>query len=778
MSIAIVEKELPTSLTPDQAVEAAYSHELAEVASKLVRGLPVLIECDKELAPYLFLNLRGRFPKPDKPGSAGNTQPAQPTKAAPAGTPPTSTGTTSAAQPKPLSFIYLDGRRPEAQQGTVPMGLMGTMIAQLRDAVRGPVERRVVVLPHLDLLTTSQGGLTGEAREVIPLLYENPELVWLGFKDPSFPLPKVIENLFPHWVSILGTPRNRLRHQITQKESRKFGREFSPWQLYKYVSGVNAVRLRKLLSTLEGEDYPADPKRAYMQVRQATLSGAMEVPTVDLDTDIGGYAKVKQRLKAEILDVLNKRDKATDPDDVARLEELIPRGMILWGPPGTGKTYFAKAIAASIGAAITIVSGPELKSKWVGESEENLRQVFHKARQSAPAIIVFDELDSFATARGTYTGSGVEHSMVNQLLTEMDGFHKDELVFVVGTTNFVESLDPALLRPGRFEFHLHIPYPEDDDRREILKIYDRKMRLKLSPAALDYAVRRTGDNYQTPTGTPFSGDHLNALCRSIARLRMREEVVGETNQKLVERGLTEFDEKVEITDKDSVMVATHECGHFLCSIFCPNHPAPERVTIQSDMPWVPFFTEFKKEDTRKIGHTRAELLDILCVLYGGIEAERLLMGDISTGASGGGSPNSDLSRGTFIASMIVEVCGMSNLAAPLRMFRDREGKRDVISGSMAEAIDRQINTVILEAQARAAAILAKHKNDLIQLRNELVEKKTIEGERVAAIINDLRSNYPADVGAPGPTVKPIDGQAGVESKVPPRKVKDVANGEA
>jgi cell division protease FtsH len=181
------------------------------------------------------------------------------------------------------------------------MGLIGTMIAQLRDAVRGPVERRVVVLPHLDLLTTSQGGLTGEAREVIPLLYENPELVWLGFKDPSFPLPKVIENLFPHWVAILGTPRPRLRHLITQKESRKFGREFSPWQLYKYVSGVNVVRLRKLLSTLEGEDYPADPKRAYQQLRQATLSAAMEVPTIDLTTDIGGYTKVKQRLTAEIV---------------------------------------------------------------------------------------------------------------------------------------------------------------------------------------------------------------------------------------------------------------------------------------------------------------------------------------------------------------------------------------------------------------------------------------------------------------------------------------------
>src|SRR5262249_20337408 len=196
---------------------------------------------------------------------------------------------------------------------------------------------------------------------------------------------------------------NRLRHLITQKEARKFGRQFTPWQLYKYVSGVNAAKLRKLLSTLEGEDYPAEPKNAYRQLRQATLTGTLEVPEVKLDTDIGGYEKVKKRLRLEIIDVLARRDASTNADDVARLEELIPRGMILWGPPGTGKTFFAKAIATSIGAAITVVSGPELKSKWVGESEENLRQIFHKARQSAPAIIVFDDLDSFATAGGSST---------------------------------------------------------------------------------------------------------------------------------------------------------------------------------------------------------------------------------------------------------------------------------------------------------------------------------------------------------------------------------------
>ena len=205
------------------------------------------------------------------------------------------------------------------------------------------------------------------------------------------------------------------------------------------------------------------------------------------------------------------------------IEELIPKGMIFWGPPGTGKTLFAKAMAPRIGAAVTVVSGPELKSKWVGESEENLRQIFHKARQSAPSIIVFDELDSFASARGTYTGSGVEHSMVNQLLTEMDGFHKEEMVFVVGTTNFVEILDPALLRPGRFEFHLHIPYPDADARREIIRDLrpqdgpeddDGDARVRREAHRHHGTRRRSGNASAAITSTP--------LCRSIARLRLRE----------------------------------------------------------------------------------------------------------------------------------------------------------------------------------------------------------------------------------------------------------------
>jgi cell division protease FtsH len=755
----ITEQDLPVSLTVDQAVEAAYSAELAEVASKLIRGLPVLIEADKDVSPYLFINVRNRLkaqnircvyldgnPSRNTGGSStsgsGNAQQAG---SGDSKNPDTSRGGKGG---QPASAMTQGGPGTHGS-GTVqtsmgPMasvGMIGTMISQLREAVRGAVEQRVVVLPHLDLLTTSEGGLTGEAREVIPLLYENPELVWLGFKDPTFPLPKVIENLFSHRVSLLGTPRGKLRHLITQKEARKFGKSFTPWQLYKYVSGVNAAKLRRLLSKLEGEDYPADPKNAYRQLRQSTLVGSLEVPDVNLESDIGGYESVKRRLRLEIIDVLARRDATTNAEDVARLEELIPRGMILWGPPGTGKTFFAKAIATAIGAALTVVSGPELKSKWVGESEENLRQIFHKARQSAPAIIVFDELDSFATARGTYGGTGIEHSMVNQLLTEMDGFHKDELVFVVGTTNFVESLDHALLRPGRFEFHLQIPYPDDDDRRAIIDIYNRKMKLKMSQDAIEYAVRRTGGGYITSTGTRFSGDHIQAMCRAVARIRLRENRTDETSAKDMERGLTEYEERKKLKEHDEVRVATHEAGHFLCSMACVHHPLPERITINGEMPWAPFYVEFKNDEDA-IGHTRRELLDFMCVGCGGIEAERLMLDDVGTGASGFGHPGSDLARVTKIAQAIVESCGMGEQTG-LRIFRDQKGEREILSGVMAEKVDKQINSLISDAQARAAKILTDHRDELIRLRDEVREKKVLERERVREVVAAFHAKYPS-----------------------------------
>jgi cell division protease FtsH len=700
MSILIPETDLPNELSVEQAVEAAYTAEMAEVCSRLERGVPVLVECDKDLAPFLYVNLRNRLKK-------GGVQ-----------------------------CLYLDGRPRQQTPDALACGFMGTMLAQLRDAVRGAVERRVVVLPHLDLLTTSQGGLTAEAREVIPLLYENPELIWLGFKDPSFPLPRVIENLFPHRTSLLGIARPRLRYLVTQKESRKFGPQFNPWSLYKHISGMNAVRLRKLLASLEGEDYPADPRPAYSQIRQVTMTGQLEIPHVDLDRDIGGYARIKQRLRAEILDVLTLKDRITEPDQIARLEELIPKGMIFWGPPGTGKTLFAKALATAIGAAITVVSGPELKSKWVGESEENLRQIFHRARQSAPAIIVFDELDSFAAARGTYTGSGVEHSMVNQLLTEMDGFHREELVFVVGTTNFVEILDPALLRPGRFEFHLYIPYPEGEDRREILRLYDARMGLRMTPQAMEYAVRRTADFVEGASiGTRFSGDHLNALCRAIARIRLREELHRPTEPADVDRALSEWIERPRMTPAEERVVATHEAGHAVCALYCTHATPIERISIQGDAAGTLGFVRYQDPAHRYVV-TRGQLLDDLCILMGGREAELSLLDDLSIGSSG------DLQRATAIARALVEEFGMGGPDVGVCRFHAEDGaagRYAHLSPAQLETLDRRVRELLEEGRQRACQILREQRSLVETLRDLLLQNKVLDAGTLANLVAEHKN---------------------------------------
>jgi len=602
--------------------------------------------------------------------------------------------------------------------------MIGTMIGQLRDVVRGSVDELVVVLPHLDLLTTSSGGLTSEAREVIPLLYENPNILWLGFKDPSFMVPRVIENLFPHRESIIGVPRERLQHLVTQRESRKFGKTPNLFRLYKHVSGVNAVRLRRLLATISGEDYPEDPRPAFDQLRSATLGGQLSVPEIDLEKDVGGYHKVKRRLKREILEILQHKEAVADPEAVRRIEALVPRGMIFWGPPGTGKTLFAKAMASALNAAVTVVSGPELKSRWVGESEERVRQVFVRARASAPAIIIFDELDSFATARGTYTGSGVEHSMVNQLLTEMDGFRDNEMVFVVGTTNFVESLDPALLRPGRFEFQLQIPFPDGEDRRAIFAIYDRKLGLQLSERALDYAVRRTADRVEG-FDTRYTGDHIQAICRALARRRIREQITVPTEVEEVEWALTEYLDRPELTSAEEKVVATHEAGHAICALHCPHAPPIERISIRGDLAGALGFVSYADPAHRYVT-TRAALLDGICVLFGGREAEAMLLEDLSIGSA------HDLERATATCRALVEEFGLGPEELGVRRFvEDRDLPR--LSEQTREALEAGVRQALEEQRGRARQILEAHKQELVVLRDLLLERKVLDREALGQL---------------------------------------------
>jgi len=693
LTLTIAESALPAELSAFAAVDAAYPAELTRCYDALRRRLAVLVECEKELAPYVYRSIRDRL-------KADNTR-----------------------------CLYLDGRAsadlPPPPQG---VGLVMAMIHQIREVVRGAVGERIVVLPHLDILGASGGTgmLNAEARELIPLLYENPEVLWLGFKDPSFPLPQPIVNLFPHRESIVGIPRDRLQHLITQREARKLGRGFDPYQLYKHVSGVNAVRLRRLLASLTGEDYPADPAPAIAQLRASTLTNDVELPNISIDHDIGGYGPVKDRLKQEILAILAAKDKLSDPAQITQIEGLLPRGMIFWGPPGTGKTLFAKAMATALGAAVQIVSGPELKSKWVGESEENLRGVFMRARQSAPSVIVFDELDSFAAARGTYTGSGVEHSMVNQLLTEMDGFRKEELVFVVGTTNFVEALDPALLRPGRFEFALHIPYPNADDRRAILQVHDKRLGLHMTDAALEYAVKRSAEHVPGPSGgTHYSGDHLQALCRQLARTRLREGLTEPTSPSDIDRAIEQYLDLPKLTKAEELVVASHEAGHAVCALGCKHVPPIDRISIRGDIGGALGYVQHADPAHRYVT-TYAQLRDTICTMFGGREAEALLFEDVSIGAA------SDLHNATAIARALVEQYGEE--VPELGIGRWAHHEKVPVSEQTRGRIDVAIGNILETERARARTILTQQRTLLVALRDLLIERKVLDRASFAHLV--------------------------------------------
>jgi len=223
------------------------------------------------------------------------------------------------------------------------------------------------------------------------------------------------------------------------------------------------------------------------------------------------------------------------------------------------------------------VSGPELKSKWVGESEENLRQIFHKGPPVGASIIVFDELDSFARHAAPTPAPASSIRWSTSFLTEMDGFHRDEMVFVVGTTNYVSILDPALLPPGRFEFHLHIPYPDAEARREILRIYDRKMGLKMTPGDAGARVDRTTISCRGRRPAPCSAAIISTPCAGHRPPSAARDPHGRNRPGGRGKGLVGVDRSQEADRSRGAGDRQHEAGHAVCALLCPHAEAIKRI---------------------------------------------------------------------------------------------------------------------------------------------------------------------------------------------------------
>ena len=484
-------------VTDQDAVRLAYYDNITEAASFLRSGLPVLISCDKIVVPYLDTYIVERSGRQARVLDVPDTERPKATDGGPR----------PGSNAPPVDLVPQPGAQSLRQR----------LLARLRELLHEITDQEVLVIPHLDLLGGgSDSALSNETRDLIELLYGAQDQVMLAFTDPSLTVPEVLASRFAVRLAFEGSPRV-VRHPrdgsyqpieqslITATEAERFtGIDTSDF--YKYVAGLNPVRLRQAIrysyQVTEGRpNVTVKDLQEKIRKFKVQLNGSFEIPDVTFD-DIGGYDDVKR----EILRALTVMSEARSLDDRYRnlRGELIPRGFIFHGEPGTGKTLFAKAIANEMEATIQVVSGPEVTDKYVGESERKIRELFAQARQNAPAVIVFDEFDSIAANRSTADdgGSRAGNAMVAQILTEMDGFRPDVQILVIGTTNRLEIIDRALLRPSRFQsFHIGLPDPEA--RRQIINVHARRFEIDVR-GLMEPLIEATEG---------WNGDEIRALFR-------------------------------------------------------------------------------------------------------------------------------------------------------------------------------------------------------------------------------------------------------------------------
>ncbi|GIH10889.1 hypothetical protein Rhe02_89560 [Rhizocola hellebori] len=456
----------PDVITPAQATQLAYRDHIDRAAAMLRSGLSVLVSADKAVTEHLLrhIPIHAGYPRPrvlavpaDQEASAGTGDPI----------------IAAMRQPRPLRQRY---------------------ITELRAALQELSYDEVLVIPHLDLLAGgNDSALTSEAREVVELLFgpggrdvtdrqdSTYSRVILAFVDRTLSIPDVVSSRFQGRVMLTGLGK-LVRHRddgttqlsseaLIQKDEAQLFAGFEPEAMYKHLAGFNPVRLRQGMHFAYEQHHGSGASTAAalidtLRAFKAETSSSFELPK-ETFADIGGYESVKQEMSQVLRVMLN----ANAPDHIRK---AIPRGFIFYGPPGTGKTLFAKAMANEMKATINVVSGPEVMTMWVGESERKVRELFEEARRNAPSVTVFDEFDSLAGRRSGMSdgGSRAANAVVAQLLTELDGFRADVPMLIVATTNRLDQIDPALLRPSRFHA-IEVELPRVEERMEIIKVHAR-----------------------------------------------------------------------------------------------------------------------------------------------------------------------------------------------------------------------------------------------------------------------------------------------------------------
>lgn len=444
--------------------------------------------------------------------------------------------------------------------------------------------------------------------------------------------------------------------------------------------------------------------------------------------DVAGAAEAKQELH-EVIEFLK------DPKKFHDLGAKIPKGVLLIGAPGTGKTLLAKAVAGEADVPFFHVSGSEFIEMFVGVGASRVRDLFSRAKKSAPCIIFVDELDAVGRQRGAGLGGSHDEreQTLNQILVEMDGFEPTDNVIVVSATNRPDVLDPALLRPGRFDRRVMIDLPTLVDREAILKVH-----AKNKPMAGDVDFARVGQ--RTPG---FSGADLANLLNEAAILVARrdgKEITLADVFSSIEKVILGPERKGRlISDKEKKITAYHEGGHALISHILPDSPPVQKISIISRGPAAGYTMNLPTED--RLFRTKKEFQAELAVLLGGFTAEKIIFGDVTTGAS------DDLKKATRLARKLVTQYGMSEGLGQrtygekddlIFLGREITEQRDY-SEKTAEAIDTEIAGFIDSAQTIAQHTLNQYREKLETIVQLLLEKETIEKEEFDALFDEKKS---------------------------------------
>ena len=453
----------------------------------------------------------------------------------------------------------------------------------------------------------------------------------------------------------------------------------------------------------------------------AKMYGTGEKVNVTFD-DVAGMENSKQELK-EIVDYLK------EPEQFRLIGGKVPKGILLVGPPGTGKTLLARAVAGEAGVNFFTISASQFIEMFVGVGASRVRDLFASAKKGAPSIIFIDEIDAVGRSRGTGLGGGHDEreQTLNQLLSEMDGFDRHEEVIVLAATNRPDVLDPALLRPGRFDRHVVIERPDWRDREKILKVHARKITMG---EGIDFI--------SIAKGTPgMTGADLENLVNEAAILASRQKSPSVTMAHLEQakdKILMGGERKMVITDTEKRLTAYHESGHTLLAKLLPGTDPIHKVTI------IPHgmalgVTQQLPEDDRYY-YPRSYLENRICVVLGGRAAELLVFGEVSTGAQ------SDLKVVTDLAEKMVCQWGMSEKIGPVAFSRGEEhpflgrklAEEKGFSEAMAWEIDQEITAFIRHGEEVADKLLRENRAQLDALATALQEEETLDGARVEEIL--------------------------------------------